>query len=174
VVPDDKTLTPEALTQLTRDLVYLARLQDYVETIREKFHPERFTLSSSEDWEVALAILSESAMPTFLLMKLFVLVENVLDALIERRFPDQHPRRLRFKDKIKKLSQVHGVQVSELKRLQELRNQCAHDVHMEANWDTYTEHFREVLFLVTNLERATRKPPSRLVKLRPALKRSNS
>src|SRR5436190_19510937 len=70
----------------------------------------------------------DQAVATLLIYKLSAAVEDALNTLWLRRFPEVDPKRLRFEDKVAVVERLHNVDVTALRELWKQRNACAHTV----------------------------------------------
>lgn len=86
----------------------------------------------------------ERVLPTVMVIKLGAAVENALDVLWSRRFPEVKPRTLRYEDKVAVMEKVHQVELSAFRELWKLRNKCAHTVKFFATWGEFEAHYKAV------------------------------
>ena len=91
--------------------------------------------------------------PTFLLMKLSVAVDETIDALWQRRFPEFSSKRFHFDEKLKILAALHELDLTAFTNLRRLRNECAHTLTGRASWKDYEKHFWDLADFVSDLQR---------------------
>jgi hypothetical protein len=94
--------------------------------------------------EPSMRFTFEQAIPTLLIMKLSAAVEDSLDILWSRRFPEVKPRQLRHEDKLAVMEKLHDVNLKGIRELWKLRNECAHAVRTMATMEEFEKHYHAV------------------------------
>lgn len=92
----------------------------------------------------AMRFTFDEAVPTLLIMKLSAAIEDTLDVLWTRRFPEVDTRRLRHEDKLSVMEKLHNTDLDAVRDLWKLRNQCAHSVKIMATTEQFEKHFDSV------------------------------
>jgi hypothetical protein len=90
----------------------------------------------------------QQAIPTLLIVKLSAAVEDALDTLWHRRFPEVNTKSIRHDDKLRVMENLHEVDLSGVRELWALRNKCVHTVKTLATWDDYERHFDTIMKFV--------------------------
>lgn len=92
----------------------------------------------------AVGFTFDRAIPTLLILKLSAAVEDALDMLWTRRFPEIDTRRLRHEDKLRVMQSLHDLPADTISALWKLRNDCAHKVKTMATWEEVDKYFDAV------------------------------
>ncbi len=96
-----------------------------------------------EGWDGARYVAEEIA-PTFLLIKLGSLVEEIVNTLWSRRFPEIKAKSIHHEDKLRVMRELHALDIQAFKDLWALRNACSHALDKTATWAEVDRHFSAV------------------------------
>src|SRR5690349_15342703 len=136
------TITRRQQAEFFRRLHMLMVLQERAEfAVKTVAEGANCRSETYEAIEKGLDLLHE-AFPTFLLVKLGALLEDLLNAILARQLPipAKSIKRLAFDVKIQTLEGLHPTQnIKRLKQLRDLRNKCAHDFMSQAIWEEFEE-----------------------------------
>jgi hypothetical protein len=136
-------LQAQAMQWSTFDLDYVTSMADEVRTYVEQAAHDGELPPVPVPYE-QLRVLCDEVMPTFALIKLGALLEEALDTLLFRRFPELKATRLSVDRKIKTLEKLHVIDSAAINKLWEIRNLCVHNFKQRASWDDYKAHFANV------------------------------
>ena len=94
---------------ISAHFTYVLALRRNAQFVRDRFNvDDTYVIPNTprEPWQGGLHVVTNEAMPTFLLMKLSVWLDNTLDILIRRQLTSPDPKHMRFSDKIKLLTEI--------------------------------------------------------------------
>jgi hypothetical protein len=103
----------------------------------------------------------DQAVPTLLITKLSGAVEDAVDVLWLRRFLEVDKRRLRHEDKLAVIERLHKIDLTGIRQLWLLRNECAHKLKKMATWKDYEKHFANVSAFVAKFYKEPKPPLKR-------------
>src|SRR5262249_24866793 len=105
--------------------------------------------------ESGMKVTFDQMVPTLLIVKLSAAIEDALDVLWARRFPEVEPRRLRHDDKLQMVERLHKLKAGGIRELWKLRNECAHSAAKMATWADFDKHFGSADAFVQTFRRET-------------------
>jgi hypothetical protein len=151
----DDTQVDDDIRHLSANFGYLLALRRNAQFVRDEFDVD-ITYSRPEQpreiWRGGLHLVTNEVMPTFLLMKLAIFVDDCMNMLVRRRCPALDPIRMRFSSKVKILSQHHKINRDSFRMLKQLRNRCAHEFLLRATWDQLQVHLDEAVAFLEHLD----------------------
>jgi hypothetical protein len=139
----------EAQREMVVGIRYLNYLADTASELRRELGIYGTEPPTSEYDNVAMRFVFNTAMPTFLLMKLGVVIEAIIEAAWLKQFPNSKKRR--FHEQLEDLEEIHALDKAAINRLRELRNICAHKLDGEATWEQFDDHFSDALSFMDSL-----------------------
>ncbi len=139
-------LTLEQKREMITGIEYLDALTRGATRLRRHHGIDELDLSRAGEVNTILHFTVQTALPTFMFMKLAVVIDKAVKDAWQNQFSGNAPR---FDDQLEYLRKAHGLDTSDVKVLKKVRNRYAHDLRAEASWSDFDDHFYEaVTFLI--------------------------